>query len=68
MGKRSFLRGGFVRVKTVMGLEPFEVGKNSCRRPSEISHLKFENYSILRELLVLRLNKIYRFFSFSLWL
>ena len=27
MGRRSFLRGGFVRVKTLMGLEPFEVGK-----------------------------------------
>ena len=26
MGRRSFLRGGFVRVKTVMGLEPFEDG------------------------------------------
>ena len=35
MGMRSSLREDFVRVKTLVGLERFEVGKNSCRRPSD---------------------------------
>ena len=35
MGRREISRRDFVRVKTLMGLERFEVEKNSCRRPSD---------------------------------
>ena len=42
MDRRSSLYEDFVRVQTLMGLERFEVEKNSCRRPSETAEIPAE--------------------------